>query len=522
MYNKMKLYLLLILTVSLIYCEIINEDDYKDPDTDPGLRFLGMNPFESDIDENFYNNDKFVSDIESNPERKRLLMSLIANSHDINSHHNRLLRDMQPNDRPEAYFKQIPFETDITKLPLEKMLTNKPWSGYYWAIRYGILSARYNDEPEQNSIFKIDEHGNQQFYTWKESITRFLQPADYNNANNRKEDMTKYHSFLSASEKYDRLLSDPRFTLTNKMKERGNTVLKTPEGDIDTWMGICHGWAIASYIEPKPIRPVTLTNSEGISITFNNHDIMALASLYWANARYVSNFTGYRCRVADMDKIPTDPDTGLWLDYSCFGLNPATFHIIFTNQIGINDKPFIFEPKVDKEIWNHPVSGYNYIYYHPATRVIGSLDESIISIEDAEKVTDVPFLKFALSQKTPTTQFFVAVKMTVFYIVENMPTTNNTPEAELEQEVEYLYLLELDKDMKIVGGEWRFNSHPNYIYGPREQDEVLFAEDRIIRTFSGRVDELRRMLIYSRVAAARFAPLRALVKYLVQEASKPL
>ena len=212
----MRMYILLILTISLINTiEILDEDKYKDPNTDVDLRFLEENVFESHRSEEYYNTESIVS------ERHRVLYNLIKNSHSVDEDHNRLLREIQPNDKPEAYFKQTPFETDPTKLPMEKRCTKKPWSGYYWAIRYGILSLRYNEEIEQNSMYKLDDKGEKVTLSWKESINKFPQPQDYTSALTKGGDINKYHNTLSASEKYDRLLCDPRFTLTNKMKERG-------------------------------------------------------------------------------------------------------------------------------------------------------------------------------------------------------------------------------------------------------------------------------------------------------------
>jgi hypothetical protein len=400
------------------------------------------------------------------------------------------------------------------------MVSKKPWSGYWWAIKFGLISLRYDDNLASNTMNTLDANGQTINYTWQQSINKFPQPADYNKAVSNKVDMARYYATLSAAEKYDRLLCDPNFTLTNKMKQRGNTVQKDANGDIPSWMGICHGWAVSAYTDPKPIRPVTINNCEGIPITFHLHDVMGLASLYWANANYVSNFVGYRCGYTDFSKIPSDPTIGTWLDYNCFAINPRTFHLVFTNQIGLNDKSFVFEPQVDNEIWNHPTSGFEYIYYHPVTKIIGTLEESKISVADAKLVTNVPFLTFALTKINPIATSIVAVKLTVYYIVENSPTTSDIPTAENEKNTDYLYYLELDAGNNVVGGEWRFNTpHPNYIYGPRENDEVLNPEDKIINTFSGNPAELTRMLPYSKVAAIRFAPLRAVYKYLVQQAS---
>ena len=75
--------------------------------------------------------------------------------------------------------------------------------------------------------------------------------------------------------------------------------------------------------------------------------------------------------------------------------------------------------------------------------------------------------------------------------------------------------------MKAIGGEWRFNEHhPNFAWGPRETDEFLHKEDLNIKSYTGSVNELKTMLIDSRIASARYSPLRAIMKHLVEQSSK--
>jgi hypothetical protein len=92
---------------------------------------------------------------------------------------------------------------------------------------------------------------------------------------------------------------------------------------------------------------------------------------------------GYRCKHYNISVLPSDPSTGLILNYECFGINPSSFHLAITNLMGIQGKNFVFEPEVDAEIWNHPVWKYNSTYYNPITLKQGEAIDSIVTIEEA-------------------------------------------------------------------------------------------------------------------------------------------
>ena len=82
----------------------------------------------------------------------------------------------------------------------------------------------------------------------------------------------------------------------------------------------------------------------------------------------------------------------------------------------------------------------------------------------------------------------------------------------------YYYILELDSDGNAIGGEWFFNKHPNYVYGPRQGDEILWLEDRLYTKFEMTPESLAqaRKLSADKVRK-RNSPLRAIVKYLIEQ-----
>lgn len=103
-------------------------------------------------------------------------------------------------------------------------------------------------------------------------------------------------SYFSASEKYDLLLSDPSFTLTNENKQQGQLLSK--KGDVEFWMGICHGWAPASLMYPRPQRDVVMMAGDGkTKVKFYADDVRGLLALKYASTAYDNKFVGGRCNL---------------------------------------------------------------------------------------------------------------------------------------------------------------------------------------------------------------------------------
>jgi len=193
----------------------------------------------------------------------------------------------------------------------------------------------------------------------------------------------------SPAEKYDLLVGDFNYTLTNKMKEEGNHVTKDEDGDVPEWMGHCHGWSAASINEPRPTKTVNITAADGKTvISFYPEDIKALATAFWAATKYETAFLGSRCEYSDFSEIPSDNETGLWEDYQCFTVNPASLVIAMANQLGIKKKSLVYDPDSNGEIWNQPVYGYNMTYFNPLTKKDGELAESKISMKQLREAIE--------------------------------------------------------------------------------------------------------------------------------------
>jgi hypothetical protein len=345
--------------------------------------------------------------------------------------------DILPTDRAENLVEDASkmiftlSEMDNLKL-LNKNLSQMPWSDSYWPLYAGSLGYRYSD-------FRAH------FGDWKEA-------RNYVNENPAKELIRKKEfDFLSPSEKYDFLLGLGSENLTKTSWAEGESYYKE-SGTVETWMGLCHGWAAASMMMPNPEKRVDVETSSG-KVTFYPSDIKGLGTLLWAKGEFKSRFIGGRCN----SKTPAVDGLGRPKESDCLDNNPGTWHLAIVNQIGVFDRSFIMDATYDYQVWNQPVYGYEYTYYNPQTKKeSNTLAESKVLVSEWN-------LDKRKSVRAHKAKSIVGIKMRVTYVSENSPSIKEFQEANLSS-VEYEYDLELDSQNKIIGGEWYSENHPDFLW----------------------------------------------------------
>jgi len=428
----------------------------------------------------------------------------------------RLMRSISLQDSPTRFFCDK-FKTNINDLPREAQSENIPWSGFYWPIKVGLISARYCNN-EKNSI-RNPTTG--KAFKWIDSISYYRQPQDYL-SNVKTDNFEEYvNNYYSPSEKYDLLVGDYNFTLTNKMKQEGNYVVKDEDGDVPEWMGICHGWAPASYLYKAPVKAAKVMAADGKTmIEFLPDDIKALATLFWAETRYKTRFMGGRCKYTDIKEIPSDPETGIWEEDTCYSVNPASFMIVLGNQIEIRRKNLVFDPEINGEIWNQPVYGYRLRYYNLLTdEVHKTPSQSKVLISKVQSLNNKLF-NYMISKKDPKSQFYLAVNITVDFVYENFPYHGIKPSRNTNQQISYSFVLELDENENITGGEWLDNFHPNFIWTLDERDlNRKYDEDKMVESFNGSVEDLHKLTNVAIAASENKKVLKAIVDYLVEKSA---
>ncbi len=351
------------------------------------------------------------------------------------------------NDMPENLvdtFEHDTLEAIESADLMASALPVQPWSDDYWAIYNGILGHRYADpnypsseDWSVNFNYIRDNDANEIFY---------------NSGSANRIDM------LSPSEKYDALIGDKTGALTRRMWQEGKSYYDA-SGSVETWMGICHGWSPAAYMLDRPVSVATAIAPNNFPIKFYPSDIKALASLLWANVGTPSRFIGGRCN----DEAPEqDPDTGRIISSKCFDNNPASWHLAIVNQIGVSRRSFVEDATYDYQVWNQPVTSYNYRYFNPQLmQYANSLSEAKVAVSsfDNDQFTNY---------RSNAAKSVVGIAMEVSYIVETQPSqnTSDSPANDAVTTVTYYYDLELDDSGTVIGGEWYQNTHPDFLWTP--------------------------------------------------------
>ena len=381
----------------------------------------------------------------SDEARKRL--RLIENGTEI------ALENTQPGRAPYEYYDRAdhlvdtfryssPHAMDAAGLQ-QARLDESPWSDDYWAYYKGVLGCRYADPTFPHSS------------DWSENFTYVLNNK-VDHIVNRGDTNQIYR--LSPSEKYDLLIGDASGTLTQKMWEKGRRY-HDDFGSVEPWMGICHGWAPAAYMLPRPRNAVDVAAADGSTLRFYPSDIKALASLLWAQAKTVTRFIGGRCN----DHNPEiDSSNGRLISSKCFDTNPGTWHLSMVNQIGFGHRSMILDATHDYEVWNQPIHAYSYWYFNPQELVWAS------SLSDAM----VPYHEFTndwfKAYRGESIASVVGVMTRLQYVVETSPSHNehDSSAEDALNSVDYYYDLELDASNDIIGGEWYMNKHPDFLWTP--------------------------------------------------------
>lgn len=406
-------------------------------------------------------------------------------------------------------------EVSIEKIPTSGKTSIDLWSDDYWKLKWGGVSYRYGE--------------GQVFGNYTEAIHSYAQPEAWTKAiaSFGAVDFNQQIETWSPAEKYDLITNNVRFTLTNEQKQEGAKFLDE-EGDIEGWMGLCHGWAAAAIMAPKPRKTISAMGALGTSIKWFPHDIRALTTLAWANGNYSSNFVGQRCN----SKNATTLSNGRLKDSDCFDNNPATFHLALANLVGIAATSFVMDAAFDYQVWNQPVVSFDFSYFSPVNpeQVGKSWDKAAVNYSEEFKRID-PFQRpLTRGKRRSGSSLYddsridkiVGVIATVTYLGEVYPVHGDRFSADRLIRVTYTYDLELeqvDDHFEITGGEWHTNAHPDFLWVPQKGAIPTTYYDDPSINYSGHEIPSER-LTQTAVQASRWGyPLCEVVSTLLKESS---
>lgn len=275
------------------------------------------------------------------------------------------------------------YTSNFNSLPLSASLPadKTPWSDSYWPNADGGIANRWQTDQKP----------------WYYTSPNLAQLRSMSS------DEIKV---LSPAEKYDIYMGRYDYPTVNAERSRTSPRDKG-------WFGLCHGWSVASARHKEPMA-VNARNPDGILIPFGSSDIKALLTYYYGVVEYEgAPQVGRICNAGRLTNV------------GCRGMNPGSFHIVLANQIGLLKEGFQAELDVGREIWNHPVFGYE-------SRVL----------RDGR-----------LRTRVVTTMHFATDSPSAASFVPTLGTSRHATDFR-----QYEYILQTDRRGNIVGGRWAAGS----------------------------------------------------------------
>ncbi|MGE0173919.1 MAG: hypothetical protein AB7T49_14075 [Oligoflexales bacterium] len=321
-------------------------------------------------------------------------------------------------------------------LPTEGMLPDSafPWSDDYWPTYAGGISKRWQVAPNSTN--------------YKDFQYPFLSQSEVVNGS-----ASVAIKQLSPAEKYDLLLARYDFPLARNEREIQERSVNAISHQVPLWLGICHGWAPATLMEPEPGQVAEMVNPDGIKIPFYTSDINALMSKVYAEyidttPRGTSVSVGERC-YDEIHEVQRD-ENGRVIMSNCRDTNPGSLHLVLASWLGADNpedrRGFVADITRASEVWNQAIVGY---------KVLEAKVKPFRPDND-------PFSEV----RAPRTVNLVRVKTELSYVHEMAP--HGMPMlAKKEQYTRKLvldYTLELNARGDIIGGEWNGQNVPDFLW----------------------------------------------------------
>ncbi len=242
-------------------------------------------------------------------------------------------------------------------------------------------------------------------------------------------------SGLSPLEKYDRAFNPPGSSAAWESRHHGSG---------QSWFGHCNGFAAASQRHDEPTKPVTVNG-----ITFAPEEVKALLAEIYMKA--IPIFIGGR-RCFETGEVNENWSTRRDPQFMgrCEDINPGIFHAGISNVIGRKNQVMVMDLAANDQVWNFPIFRYS------STQIPVTEMEASRLITGA--LTSYPFNRRARE--------FFHVRTTVYARDFGGEERIYGPTGLVKQEL-FEYILELDENKVIVGGEWvgaSIKRHPDFLW----------------------------------------------------------
>lgn len=330
-------------------------------------------------------------------------------------------------DAPSIFDESLEYR--LADLPKQGEAQTAPWAGNYWPTYKDNINDKWAGEDSLSPSTKFGKAFG---------------------IEDMEEAVSRYHGIASNEGRAKACVSDDECN-----SDLGEACAKQSGQSsgycIPTWWGICHAWAPAAVMYREPEKPVTLNG-----VTFEVQDIKALMTLM--NEKIETRFLSRRCNANDgANEIEYD-EYGRPKRSECMDTNPGTLHIILANLLGIRGESFVEDRTYDYQVWNQPVRGFEVL----------SMDE--VSAREANALVGVE--NQDVYQFSANARRFFDVLTRVDYITESSAETAGNLSSDIDDYTKsdyYRYILELDADDRIIGGEWLDDSkrnHPDFLWTP--------------------------------------------------------
>jgi hypothetical protein len=269
----------------------------------------------------------------------------------------------------------------------------------------------------------------------------------------------RWNNAPSALEKYDAVFNKGQPLAVAWEKEKHTDTTNSRE---TAWYGHCNGWSAAAIRHAEPRLRVKRLRPDGSALYFEPQDIKALLAEIYMNTDYFP-IGGVKCQAS----APIRPSERVNPEEmgACQDINPATLHLALGNWVGKLGHAIIMDRSSNNEVWNHPIHAYSFkmneITRDQAIQRIWGYDTS------APRPTEYTFNKRAVR--------FYYVETAITYtdgLMDAEALGNVAPkhvDATFPQPLRYI--LEVDANEQIIGGEWSFESqidHPDFLWASFE------------------------------------------------------
>ena len=341
---------------------------------------------------------------------------------------------------------QVDFNYNFFELPESGAAAVTPWPDTYWPTYKDSTNQRWQGQQELSPLEKYDAA----FNGWS-ATEEFMELRPFEAGNCDAEWDTEYYEQLGPAAKYASDYKGNKKARDGVDSDGDGEVDECDDNDgVESWWGLCHAWVPAAMLEKEPQRSVTHNG-----VTFDVGDIKAL--LITQYDRTSAYMLGGRCNEKEVER----DEHGRIKASHCRDTNAGAFHVVAANMLGVYNRSFAEDRTYDYEVWNQPLRDFEVLSKQEV-----SAQEAMAALGQADAESS--------SYNEEATRF-AKVRTKVRYITEPHQSSTEPLVPAVENNDSYTgsdtyeYILELNDEGEILGGEWlgySQASHPDFLWLP--------------------------------------------------------